>query len=112
MGLYTELIYAIIPACFLTFCCSAIPTSPLFINVVCYLSALRDFEVAKTRWGCALLNVKCCCFTVVRKSAKFELARLKKEEEEKPVLATFWCGTLKTGFHDTGSLPGQENTPR
>ena len=27
MGLYTELFYAIIPACFLTFCCSAIPTS-------------------------------------------------------------------------------------
>ena len=28
IGLYTELFYAIIPACFLTFCCSAIPTSP------------------------------------------------------------------------------------
>ena len=29
----TELFYAIIPACFLTFCCSAIPTSPYIFNV-------------------------------------------------------------------------------
>ena len=31
--LYTELFYAIIPACFHTFCCSVIPTSPYILNV-------------------------------------------------------------------------------
>ena len=31
--LYTELFYAIIPACFHTFCCSVIPTSPYIFNV-------------------------------------------------------------------------------
>ena len=30
--LYAEQFYAIIPACFLTFCCSAIPTSPYIFN--------------------------------------------------------------------------------
>ena len=33
MVLYTELFYAIIPACFHTFCCSVIPTSPYIFNV-------------------------------------------------------------------------------
>ena len=33
MVLYTELFYAIIPACFHTFCCSVIPTSPYILNV-------------------------------------------------------------------------------
>ena len=39
--LYTELFYAIIPACFLTFCCSAIPTSPYIFNAfyTCYIAA-------------------------------------------------------------------------
>ena len=45
MGLYTELFYAIIPACFLTFCCSAIPTSPYNSNVLytksCRISTIR-----------------------------------------------------------------------
>ena len=36
MGLYTELFYAIIPACFHTFCCSTIPTSPYIFNVFLY----------------------------------------------------------------------------
>ena len=31
MVLYTELFYAIIPACFHTFCCSVIPTSPYIL---------------------------------------------------------------------------------
>ena len=31
--LYAELFYAIIPACFHTFCCSVIPTSPYIFNV-------------------------------------------------------------------------------
>ena len=35
--LYTELFYAIIPACFLSFCCSAIPTSPYIFNVFLHL---------------------------------------------------------------------------
>ena len=38
----------------------------------------------------------------MRESAKFELARLKKEEED----------TFATVIHDTGSLLGQENTRR
>ena len=64
-----------------------------------------------------------CAHTVVRESAKFELARLKKEEEEEEEeenrfcsvfggLATFWRGTFATVIHDTGSLLGQENTGR
>ena len=53
-----------------------------------------------------------CANTVVRESAKFELARLKKEEEDFGGLATFWRGTFATVFHDTGSLLGQENTRR
>ena len=62
-----------------------------------------------------------CANTVVRESAKFELARLKKEGEEEEEeeeenhfggLATFWCGTFATVIHDTGSLLGQENTRR
>ena len=57
--------------------------------------------------------------TVVRESAKFELARLKKEDEDSEKkktdfggLATFWRGTFATVIHDTGSLLGQENTRR
>ena len=53
--------------------------------------------------------------TVVRESAKFELARLKKEEEEETDfggLATFWRGTFAMVIHNTGSLLGQENTRR
>ena len=55
-----------------------------------------------------------CANTVVRESAKFELARLKKEEDETDFggLATFWRGTFATVIHDTGSLLGQENTRR
>ena len=52
-----------------------------------------------------------CANTVVRESAKFELAHLKKEEEEEG-LATFWRGTFAMVIHDTGSLLGQENTRR
>ena len=51
----------------------------------------------------------------MRESAKFELARLKKEEEEENDfggLATFWRGTFATVIHDTGGLLGQENTQR
>ena len=33
MVLYIELFYAIIPACFHTFCCSVIPTSPYIFYV-------------------------------------------------------------------------------
>ena len=54
-----------------------------------------------------------CANTVVRESAKFELARLKKEEEEEE--NQFWRfgnGTFATVIHDTGSLLGQENTRR
>ena len=60
-----------------------------------------------------------CANTIVRESAKFELARLKKveveEEEEEEEnrfwrLATFWHSTFVTVIHDTGSLLGQENT--
>ena len=40
VGLYTALFYAIIPACFLAFCCSAVPTSPymsvMFFTLVVY----------------------------------------------------------------------------
>ena len=62
-----------------------------------------------------------CANTVVRESAKFELARLKKEDSEEKKkkkktdfggLATFWRGTFATVIHDTGSLLGQENTRR
>ena len=56
-----------------------------------------------------------CANTVVRESAKFELARLKKEEEEEEEENRFlavWRGTFATVFHDTGSLLGQENTRR
>ena len=50
-----------------------------------------------------------CANTIVRESAKFELADLKKEEEEK----RFWRfgdGIFMTVLHNTGSLLGQENT--
>ena len=53
-----------------------------------------------------------CANTVMRESAKFELARLTKEDEEEVNfcgLATFCCGTFAVVFHDTGSLLGQEN---
>ena len=50
-----------------------------------------------------------CANTVVRESAKFELARLKKEEEEEN---RFWRSTFATVIHDTGSLLGLENTRR
>ena len=46
--------------------------------------------------------------TVVRESAKFELARLKKEEEEEEEenrfwrFGDFWRGTFPTVIHDTG----------
>ena len=56
-----------------------------------------------------------CANTVVRESAKFELARLKKEEEEENRFwrfGDFWRGTFATVIHDTGSLLGQENTRR
>ena len=55
-----------------------------------------------------------CANTVVRESAKFELARLKKKKEKTDFggLATFWRGTFATVIHDTGSLLGQENTRR
>ena len=60
-----------------------------------------------------------CANTVVRESAKFELARLKKEEEEEEEEEEkenrFWRfgrGTFATVIHDTGSLLGQENTRR
>ena len=54
-----------------------------------------------------------CANTIVRESAKFELARLKKEEEEEEEEENrFWRGTFATVIHDTGSLLGQENTRR
>ena len=57
-----------------------------------------------------------CANNVVRESAKFELARLKKKKKKKKTdfggLATFWRGTFATVIHDTGSLLGQENTRR
>ena len=44
---YAELFYAIIPACFLTFCCSAIPTSPyiflLFFTLVVIIYTVTTY---------------------------------------------------------------------
>ena len=54
-----------------------------------------------------------CANTVVRESAKFELAHLKKEEEEEE--NRFWrFGDFLARYFrdDTGSLLGQENTGR
>ena len=59
-----------------------------------------------------------CANTVMRESAKFELARLKKTKKKKKKktdfggLATIWRSTFATVIHDTGSLLGQENTRR
>ena len=49
MVLYTELFYAIIPACFHTFCCSVIPTSPYIYNVFCL-----GTEVPRHSAGCVV----------------------------------------------------------
>ena len=48
MVLYTELFYAIIPACFHTFCCSVIPTSPYIFNVfyTCIYTAKHNIVAA------------------------------------------------------------------
>ena len=57
MVLYTELFYAIIPACFHTFCCSVIPTSPYISNVLhLYTTAcLHQFRVTQIDYGNKLL---------------------------------------------------------
>ena len=60
--------------------------------------------------GSCTAQCKILLFCANTESAKFELARLKKEEENFGGLATFWCGTFMMVFHDTGSLLGQENT--
>ena len=45
--LYTELFYAIIPACFHTFCCSVIPTFLMFFTLV-YLIFIAAYLMAFT----------------------------------------------------------------
>ena len=45
MGLYTELFYAIIPAYLLTFCCSAIPTSPYIFFTLVYVGIERTRNI-------------------------------------------------------------------
>ena len=55
MVLYTELFYAIIPACFHTFCCSVIPTSPYIFNV--FYTCICNLKLATQR--CVVLQVWC-----------------------------------------------------
>ena len=62
---------------------------------------------SQKRWDRALLSemLLFCANTVVRESAKFELAHLKKEEEKEKIfggLATFWCVTFATVFTTLG----------
>ena len=51
MVLYTELFYAIIPACFHTFCCSVIPTSPYIFNGFFYI-IIQSIESYRFTAGC------------------------------------------------------------
>ena len=153
--LYTELFYAIIPACFNVFyTCLPHFSSSILDNVhsahstqfwvqsskLLYMrtyeengvaheaiviewavsSASWDFEVAKKRWGRAHAQCKMllfCANTVVRESAKFELACLKKEEEEEEEENRFWrfgdflVRYFRDGFsrHWESSLPGKHS---
>ena len=112
--LYTELFYAIIPACYYTFCCSVIPTYLhtflMFFTLVnlifiaAYLIAFTHF-VGSCTAQCKMLLF--CANTVVRESAKFEGGGGGGGG-----LATFWRVTFATVIHDTGNLLGQENTNR
>ena len=58
MGLYTELFYAIIPACFLTFCCSAIPTSPYIFYVFYIITRGNRTPGSRIATGCILLDAQ------------------------------------------------------
>ena len=56
-----------------------------------------------------------CAKTIVKESRKFELAHLKKEEEEEERkhfgrLATFWFGNFTMLFSATGRVVRHENT--
>ena len=80
-----------------------------------HLVRLRSCQKAMGSCTAQCKMLLLCANTIVRESAKFDLARLKKEEEEeKPFwrFGDFWCSTFATVFHDTRSLLGQGNTRR
>ena len=63
MVLYTELFYALIPACFHTFCCSVIPTSPYIFNVFTLVYLVTEL----------VLGDRVVCFSLIEASRRLTL---------------------------------------